>query len=307
MNPSLNHHLRRSRARGNRAGRRRAGLAPLELVLALPLLLMVMALTIDAGTAACWKVRAAMVARDAIWSSRWPRTGLATMPQPANWPAGATSGIQGPGAQIQPLTMLDLPSINQPVARGPALGACTVVNTLLDPTRGMMQGTSGIQRPLPMLPLLPPITYNLTHPLLTDGWQGPTGAMQTQANPANNGGMWGWLPSNILYQYAQANAGVIQAYQNAVLNIWFSPSLQQIQQTFALLNQGYPALGAGNHGNCLPGICYCDLNPNSVRKNDIPPLTKTIKGLPGQLNQKMTQLLQNQQNQQIQNQQTQNP
>lgn len=277
---------------------RRAGLAPLELVLALPLLLMVMALTINAGTAACWKVRSAMVARDAIWSSRWPRTGLATMPQPANWPVGnANSGIQGPGAPVQALQSLApiLAQINQPVARGPVIGASNVVTTLLDPTRGMMQGTSFIQQPMPLLPLFPPITYNLVHPLLTDGWQGGTGAMQTPANPANNSGIWGWLPSNILYQYAQAPQGIIQNYQNAVLAIWFSPSLQQIQQTFNMLGAGYPGLGAGNHGNCLPGVCYCDLNPNSVLKNDIPPLAQAIQGLPGRLNQLMAQWLQNQQ------------
>lgn len=280
------------------AAKRRPGLAPLELVLALPLLLMVMALTVDAGAAACWKLRAAMVARDAIWSSRWPRTGLATMPQPANWPVGnANSGIQGPGGQVQPLQDVNqiIPQISQPVARGPALGPSTVVNSLLDPTRGMTNGTSWIQQPLPLLPLLPPITYNLVHPLLTDGWQGPTAAMQTPANPANNSGIWGWLPSNILYQYAQAPQGVIQNYQNAVVAIWFSPSYQLIQQTFAMLNVGYPGLGGGNHGNCLPGICYCDLDPNSVRQNDIPPLARAIQGLPNRLNQAMAQWLQNQQ------------
>jgi hypothetical protein len=249
----------------------------LELVLSLPLLLFVMALMVDYGTAASWKVRSAMVARDAIWSSRWPRSGLATMPQPANWPAGATRGTQAAGA----LTVLNDAAINQPVARGPNLGQCTVVGTLLNPTRGMMQGMSGIQRPMPLLPAMPPIQFNLTHPLLTDGWQGNTAAMQTLANPASSSS--NGLPSNIIYQYAQASQSLIQAYQNAVVAIWFSPSQQQIQQQFAALNQPYPRMNG-----------FCSLNVNSVRQNDLPPLIQQIKGLPNALNQKYRQMIQNQ-------------
>lgn len=55
--------------------RRRRGLSTLEMVLSLPILLFVMALMINYGTVACWKVRALSVARNAVWSTRWPRTG----------------------------------------------------------------------------------------------------------------------------------------------------------------------------------------------------------------------------------------
>jgi len=56
---------------GNRS---RRGLSTLEMVLALPVLLMIMALIINFGTVAAWKVRGLCAARHAVWSSRWPRS-----------------------------------------------------------------------------------------------------------------------------------------------------------------------------------------------------------------------------------------
>ena len=49
---------------------RRRGLAPLELVLCLPVLLMTMALMVSFGAAATWKVRALNGARQGIWRDR---------------------------------------------------------------------------------------------------------------------------------------------------------------------------------------------------------------------------------------------
>ena len=63
----------------------RHGLAPLELVLSLPLILFVMALIINFGVLACWKVRAATVARQAVWRQRFDRKGQ-TDPLPTGWP-----------------------------------------------------------------------------------------------------------------------------------------------------------------------------------------------------------------------------
>ncbi len=53
---------------------RRRGLAMLELVLALPILLFIMALIYNYGVVAAWKVRENSVARLAVWQTRWPRT-----------------------------------------------------------------------------------------------------------------------------------------------------------------------------------------------------------------------------------------
>ena len=51
--------------------RGRRGLAPLELVLALPILLFVMALIVCYGTISAWKVREHSVARLAAWETGW--------------------------------------------------------------------------------------------------------------------------------------------------------------------------------------------------------------------------------------------
>ena len=56
------------------------GLAMLELILALPILLFIMALIINYGTVAAWKVREHSVARLAVWETRWPRTRLDRSP-----------------------------------------------------------------------------------------------------------------------------------------------------------------------------------------------------------------------------------
>ena len=68
---------------GKRSGRR--GLAPLELVLSLPVLLFVMGLMILIGWAATFKVRTQIHAREAAWRSIWranPRTDAQDMPNP---------------------------------------------------------------------------------------------------------------------------------------------------------------------------------------------------------------------------------
>ena len=57
----------------------RRGLAMLELVMALPMLLFVMALIIGYGTASAWKVREHSVSRLAVWETRWPRSGAAVV------------------------------------------------------------------------------------------------------------------------------------------------------------------------------------------------------------------------------------
>ncbi|MBI2480878.1 MAG: pilus assembly protein [Planctomycetia bacterium] len=53
--------------------RRRRGLAPLEFVLWLPVLLFVMALMVNYGTIATWRVRSEIVSQHAAWRTRWPR------------------------------------------------------------------------------------------------------------------------------------------------------------------------------------------------------------------------------------------
>ncbi|MBN1590259.1 MAG: hypothetical protein JW888_12160, partial [Pirellulales bacterium] len=80
----------------------RRGLSTLELVLSLPLLLFVMALMINFGAAAAWRIRELSVARHAAWSNRHGHRlatdgAGATRKLPCWWPDGATMGAGGAG------------------------------------------------------------------------------------------------------------------------------------------------------------------------------------------------------------------
>jgi hypothetical protein len=150
--------------RGN--GRRR-GLAPVELVLAIPLVMFVTALAVIAGTAACWKTRTAVVARDAIWSHRWPRGGAALDPLPAGWPQQRTSWQW---SRRDPFPELDHAAFDSPVVRGP-LPNVQVNDTLFDPTRGLRYGEAEITRTPAALARLGDYRFDVAHPLLDGKWQ----------------------------------------------------------------------------------------------------------------------------------------
>ena len=108
----------------------------LELTLALPILLFIMALIYNYGIVAAWKAREHSVARLAVWETRWPRTGSSD-PRPSYWwPAAATMESSDQGT----VPGMDDPRIDLPVARGPLSGA-TVNSDLLDPTRGLREGS----------------------------------------------------------------------------------------------------------------------------------------------------------------------
>jgi hypothetical protein len=145
--------------------RRRFGLAPLELVVALPILLFVCALMVNFGTLAAWRVRGEIVSRDAVWRARWPRTGERESPS-ATWPVGARSGTVG-GPQIGEL---DHPDLQHAVARGPLPNGFAVKDTL-DPLRGYQEGNASIVRRYPMLPRLGPYrSGDIEHPFLDLKW-----------------------------------------------------------------------------------------------------------------------------------------
>ncbi len=178
--------------------RLRRGLAPLEMVLSLPILLFVMALMINYDTMASWKVRALSIARNAVWSTRWPRNGNA-MPRPDYWPATANLG----SANIGAIPSLDDPRVDLPVARGPLPGA--TVNQILDPTQGFRQGTADMQRPFPLFSKQGPYSQHAETEFLDDGWQYPQMGMGSNVQ----------LRIPVIYQLAQADPSLVQAYVSA--------------------------------------------------------------------------------------------
>jgi len=132
-----------------------------------PVLLFVMALMVNYGTAAAWRLRGEIIARDAVWRTRWPRaSGDESPPQPPAWPISATQAIEnGP-----PLLQADLPQLQQPIARGPLPNGFQV-RPVLDPTRGAEQGSASVERRYPLLPRLGSFeSGSILHPLLDRPW-----------------------------------------------------------------------------------------------------------------------------------------
>ena len=235
------------------------------MVLSLPLLLMVMALMIDFGASASWKTRAAMVARDAAWTARWPRSGI--LAPPANWPMAQASQSVAAGNAVSALAD---PSIDQPVVRGPMIGQTTVNRPLLDPTQGLIVGKSTLTRSMPMLAKgLAPMQYNLQSPLLENTW--PYQRMGLSSNLQ--------LREPVIYTFAQADPSFMQAYISSVLAIWYSP----LQTALAVLDKDaeiYAFYGA--YHDFHPRLRhFCSLDVQSVLQNEVQPLINHIQGSQG--------------------------
>lgn len=156
---------------------RRSGLAPLELVLALPFLLAILALMIDLGIEVKWKIRALAVSRQAVWRERSGRRG-ASDPRPAGWPLQNATLASIPGAP-PPIFPQDPFGANA-VVRGPSLrdpqGAAPesqlIVDTnMLDISGEVRQGQAKIDRKYPVFPALPGVHLNVDHLLVDSQWR----------------------------------------------------------------------------------------------------------------------------------------
>ncbi len=134
----------------------RTGLAPLELVLALPILLFVMALMINFGNMAAWKVRAQGNTRYAAWRTLQDRSGQFD-PNPKNWPRDATLGTSGGNAMADVNALWNRhPDLTTPVVRGPVITESDQGRAVVVPGRFHMDqqvhgGNGEVHRRLPLL------------------------------------------------------------------------------------------------------------------------------------------------------------
>jgi hypothetical protein len=144
---------------------RRRGLAPLEMVLALPILLMITALMVNFAVVACWKVRALGTSRQEVFASRWPRD-PSSNPRPDNWLAGADSSVADAGTVPE----IDDPRLDQPVVRG-QLPTVQVDRDLFDPTRGLRQGRASVTRDFPLIRKMGDFHLESRVTMLDDHWQ----------------------------------------------------------------------------------------------------------------------------------------
>ncbi|NQV23378.1 MAG: hypothetical protein HQ518_03330 [Rhodopirellula sp.] len=150
----------------------RAGLAPLELTLSLPIMLFVMGLMIIVGTTASWKVRTVTNSRQAIWRTIDPRDGEED-PNSRGWPATARMEAESGSTPID-----DDPNAEHEVVRGQPLSAPTgeqlgVRESLFDMQAGLTNGVAEIVRPFPVMGNMPPRQIHLLreHPLMSGDWQ----------------------------------------------------------------------------------------------------------------------------------------
>ncbi len=242
MSRQLNNQSLARSARGDRRG-----LAPLELVLALPLLLMIMALAVYVGNMASWKLRALNVARDSAWNARWPRSG--TTPWPMGWPQTASRNVAAAGN----LQVLYDAGLDQPVVRGPMLGQTQVYRNLLDPTQGLVQGTSSIQRPAPMLPKLGNFSFNLNDQIIDNGFQYQQLGMVSNVQRREP----------IIYNLAQPDPSLAQAYSQAVEAIISAP----FQSQLATLDKDPDILAFyGSYHDFHPRLQnFCTINKQTVQ------------------------------------------
>ncbi len=117
--------------------RHRTGLAPMELVLVFPVLMMMAGLFLFVGNAAVWKLRSHGAAREAAFQQVHPRQGEATT-APPDWRRSDVSVtvLQGePTCQIDPLAA-------HPLFRGPDWLGVPVNSELFDGSPGMVIGRS---------------------------------------------------------------------------------------------------------------------------------------------------------------------
>ncbi|RMG40703.1 MAG: hypothetical protein D6725_02925 [Planctomycetota bacterium] len=152
----------------------RSGLAPVELVLVLPLMLFLMGLMIIIGTQGAWSVRTAITARHVQWRQLRPRR-RDNDPLPSFWPTSAAARVEN----NQPPPFPDDPLGPFPVVRGPLLfdpltGTSLVVNTeVFDMQRGWTHGAAEVERPFPVLGRMPPRRSHLRRAaaILDNQWE----------------------------------------------------------------------------------------------------------------------------------------
>lgn len=147
----------------------------MELVLALPLMLCAMALMINFGNAAVWKVRAATSSRLVIWRAR-PLFMAMNDPKPANWwPASTTMEVIETERITQVDSDWDHSLIAQPWIKGPAMvvnGGYLVVRDkrFNGMSEGVAIGRAEIKENYPLMPALGKMSLRADYTMLDTEW-----------------------------------------------------------------------------------------------------------------------------------------
>lgn len=273
-------------SRSSTPPRSRRGLAPLELTLTLPLLVMLMALMINFGVIGAWKVRTQGNAHYAAFRSLLVRTGDAN-PPPDNWP-NATLGSGG-GNSLPTVGQLweAHPDTAHPRAdwvRGDWLTAPNQIVPVhvegrLEFDDGVHAGTASMQRNVPLLrgsTSTGRFGFTLTQEVLDNRWQFHTLGIGDNRAPRTR--VWWDIEHNDLVALdsaiAQFKAKLDAAQQRLFSNPhpeYLFPLDQDIEFRIYTGDSPnfYPRLGGG-----------CSLDVNEMQLSRVDPLVSRINRMP---------------------------
>lgn len=272
---------------------RRAGLAPLELVLVLPILLFVMALMINLGTGGAWKIRTQINARHAAWRSLEQRSGQGD-PHPGNWPADAT--LQSSVSNSSPVPFD--PYAGQAVVRGPVIvdpitGKYLPVRTgYMNLRPNLVDGEAAISRPYPLLQKLPgDLSFRRDH-VVFDGTRFQFPSMNLGSNTTRRA-------PGLYPMYLQSHApDEAQEYLDAAIAVYADPNKADLRpltggdpEVQDLIGQRSPNFqpsllrGGDWRTTRIPQVRtrvpnYCEADPGTVRSEKVEPLLRAIRNVP---------------------------
>ncbi len=163
----------------------RRGVAPVEMTLVLPVLMLMMAVIIAFGFNACWKIRTEIVSRDVVWRDRHPHKGHWSANQFVRNPefpaaregqaladgSGRTEQAYWQVSRDRDLVAFDDDEVTKAaIIRGP-LRNINVNSELLNYSRGVELGTARILRKPNILPKLGQVDFESRHSNLGDSFQ----------------------------------------------------------------------------------------------------------------------------------------
>jgi hypothetical protein len=276
-----------------RGATRRLGLAPLELVLVLPLLLFVMALMMNLGTGGAWKLRTQTNSRHAAWRALEHRSG-ANDPHPGNWPDDATLDVAAASPSPVPFD----PFLGQAVVRGPVVTDPVTGEFLpvragyLDFLPGLLKGTAEISRPYPLLRSLPGTLAFARDHVVFDGTRFQFSSMDLPSNTERR--VLGLYP--LLLELRAPDE--VQEYLDAATAVYFDPNESALlpltggdPEVYELIGQRSPdfqpsLLSASDwRMTRIPQVRtrvpdYCESNPGTVRSEKVEPFKRAIRNVP---------------------------
>ncbi len=265
---------------------RRTALAPVELVLVLPILAMLMGLMINFGVAAAWKIRTQGNAHYAAFRSVQTRTGEWNA-APANWPRATISQGVGSGLPTVDQFWDAHPDTSHPRAdwiRGDWLSAPGAVSAIqvegrLEFNGSVNSGRAQVERPVPMLRGALPsgrFRFDLNNDLLDNRWQFHT--LGIGDNEASRTRVWWDLEHSDLAAIDPRIAQIQTRLDAAQRQLLSNPRPQFLfpldrDVEFWIYRQHRPEF----HPR-LPGGCSLDVN--DVQVNRVVPLVDRINRLP---------------------------